>query len=291
MIDTYPATNVPGSPELEPAVGMQDLPSRLEFAIKIARGAGRVTLNYFLGNNFQVERKSDDSPVTQADRGAEQYLREQIASAYPQDGLLGEEFGEQPGTSAYRWVLDPIDGTKSFISGVPLYSVLVGIQRDEESVAGVVLIPALDEIIYAHEGCRAWWQRGDSTPVPARVANRPLSAGVFLVSQVDGFEQRGAAGAYRQLEKTASITRSWGDGYGYLLVATGRADAMVDPIMNLWDAAPLPPILAEAGGAFRDWHGRVAFNGEGVGCSQRVLEEVLAITRAHGGPDTAGSIT
>lgn len=263
---------------------MQELTDRTNFALQIAREAGRFTLDYFQSDRIDVDRKADDSPVTQADRGAEQLLRERIADRYPGDGILGEEFGEESAGAAYRWVLDPIDGTKSFISGVPLYSVLIGVQRDEESVAGVVLIPALDECVWAHRGGGAWWQRGTGSPQPAKVAERPLSAGVFVISQLDSFHTRQAAEAYRQLEAAASITRSWGDGYGYLLVATGRADAMVDPEMNLWDAAPFPPILSEAGGAFTNWQGGASFQREGVGCSRDVSKQVLAITSEFAKP-------
>lgn len=259
---------------------MGDVSSRLRFALQIAAEAGQQTLTYFEGQNFEVERKSDDSPVTQADRGAEQLLRERIAAEFPNDGVIGEEFGEQAGSSPYRWVLDPIDGTKTFISGVPLYSMLIGILEEERSVAGLILIPALGECVYAEIGGGAWWRRGSQAPRPARVAERGLEDGVFLTSQVDSFSERGAAEAYVRLQQAAFITRTWGDGYGYLLVATGRADAIVDPMMNLWDAAPLLPVLQEAGGAFTDWQGEATVHhGEGVGCSLQVQRDVLSITR------------
>ncbi len=263
---------------------MSDLSSRLQFALEIAAAAGSATLEFFQQSNLEVERKSDDSPVTLADRGAERLMRERIAEAFPADGVIGEEFGEQTGASPYRWVLDPIDGTKSFICGVPLYSVLIGILREQSSVAGVILIPPLGEMVYAAEGAGAWWQRGESDPQRARVADRPLREGVLLTSQVDTFGQRGAEAVYAELERTAYIARTWGDGYGYLLVATGRADAMVDPLMNVWDAAPLLPVLQEAGGAFTDWRGNpTVFGGEGIGCSRRVQASVLEVTQKHAG--------
>ena len=204
---------------------MNDVQARLDAALRIARAAGDITLEYFQRDNFDVERKVDDSPVTQADRSAEQRMREEISTAFPNDGIVGEEFGEQSGTSAYRWILDPIDGTKSFICGVPLYSVLIGVLRDDESVAGVIHIPALRETISAGQNEGAWWNRADQGPVKARVSSRRLSSGLFVTSQADGFEKRGAAGAFGELERAAYITRTWGDGYGYLLVATGRAEA------------------------------------------------------------------
>jgi histidinol phosphatase-like enzyme (inositol monophosphatase family) len=254
---------------------------RLDLAVSAAHAAGDVTLQFFQRDEVQVERKSDNSPVTQADRQAEQLLRRRILESFPQDAIIGEEFGEVEGSSGYTWILDPIDGTKSFISGVPLYSVLIGIVSGGESLAGVILVPALQECVYAARGKGAWWVQRGGEPRPARVsAATSLSEGLFVTSQVDSFEKRGAAVAYHQLERAASITRSWGDGYGYLLVATGRALAMVDPIMNLWDAASLQPILREAGGSFTDWAGRdTVYGGEGIGTNGRVLAEVLAITR------------
>jgi histidinol phosphatase-like enzyme (inositol monophosphatase family) len=263
-----------------------DVTARLNFSLEIARAAGSLTLDFFQQATLRVERKGDNSPVTQADRQAELLMRERIAAAFPDDAIIGEEHGEAAGTSGYQWILDPIDGTKSFIAGVPLYSVLIGVVREDESLIGVILIPGLGECVYAVRGQGAWWTRGDSKPEPARVSDTAaLSNSVFITSQVDGFEKRGATEAYRSLERAAYITRTWGDGYGYLLIATGRAAAMVDPEMNVWDAAALQPVLEEAGGTFTDWQGNPSFRaGEGVGTNGRVLEEVLAITRQYPRP-------
>jgi histidinol-phosphatase len=257
--------------------------TRLAAALEFSQEAGRLTLRYFQTDDFSVERKSDNSPVTQADRSAELLLRERIGKAFANDGVIGEEFGQQPGTSGYDWILDPIDGTKSFISGVPLYSQLIGIVFGEESVAGVIHVPALDECVFAGRGQGAWWRRRNSPPRRAQVSKRAnLAEGIFLTSQVDNFAERGAADAFERLQKSAYITRTWGDGYGYLLVATGRADAMVDPVMNVWDAAAIQPVLQEAGGTFTDWQGRSTIHGgEGIGTNGMVLEEVLAITRQY----------
>lgn len=257
------------------------LSTRLDLAVSAARAAGDLTLSFFQRDAVRVERKSDNSPVTQADRQAEQLLRKMILDSFPADAILGEEFGEVAGTSGFTWILDPIDGTKSFISGVPLYSVLIGVIYECVSLAGVILVPGLREYVYASKGQGAWWVRNDGPPQSARVSQcESLEQGLFLTSQVDSFEQRGAAAVYRQLEQAASITRTWGDGYGYLLVATGRAAAMVDPIMNAWDAAPLQPVLTEAGGTYTDWSGReTIYGGEGIGSNGRVLPEILAVTR------------
>lgn len=259
---------------------------RLDRALEMALAAGDLTLRYFRQDNFQVERKSDSSPVTIADREAEKFLRQQIADAFPQDAILGEELGEQPGSSGYRWILDPIDGTKSFIFGVPLYGTMIGIEFEGRSVVGVVNLPALGECVYAGSGMGCHYVRRGMDPVPARVSKtKTLDSGLFITSQVDSFAARGAAPVFHELERRAYVTRTWGDCYGYLLVATGRAEVAVDPVMNVWDAAALQPILQEAGGTFTDWQGRpTIFSGDGIGTNGQVLEEVLSITRPYAKP-------
>lgn len=257
-----------------------ELENRLQFGIEIARKAGDKTLEFFQ-QDVPVERKSDDSPVTVADKTAEALLRDWIADRFPGDGIIGEEFGTTEGNSAYRWILDPIDGTKSFISGVPLYGTMVGLERDGRSVIGVVYIPGLQEGIYAAQGLGAWHFRGNDPPRATHVSQRQsLSTGVFVTSQVDTFDEREATDAFRQLQKAAYVTRTWGDCYGYLLVATGRVELMVDPMMSIWDAAALQPIMEEAGGTFTDWQGNPTIHaGEGIGTNGHILAEVLAITR------------
>lgn len=260
---------------------------RWEAAVEIARDGGRSTLKYFLQADVAVERKADNSPVTVADREAETRMRQRIAQLFPEDSVLGEEFGVSAGTSEFRWILDPIDGTKSFIGGVPLYTTLIGIEHGERSVVGVIYAPALDEIVHAASGGGgAIYQKGREAPRPAHVSRRPrLAEGIFLTSQVDSFDKRAAGDAFRRLQASAYVTRTWGDGYGYLLVATGRAEVMVDPIMNVWDAAALQPVLEEAGGTFTDWQGRPTIHaGESIATNGQVLNEVLEITRAFPKP-------
>ena len=255
------------------------LSDRLALAVAAAREAGRLTLDHFRGEDLAVERKGDDSPVTVADRGAERLLRERIAAAFPADAILGEEFPEKEGSSGFRWILDPIDGTKSFIHGVPLYATLVGLEEGERSVAGVIVIPALDEHLYAAVGGGAWYAVGDEPPRPAKVSSCPrLAEGLFVTSEVVSFVRHDRAAAFERLQEAARLTRTWGDAYGYLLVATGRAEVMVDPVMAVWDAAALLPVLTEAGGTFTDWRGRSTIHGgEGVATNGLVLDEVLGL--------------
>lgn len=251
---------------------------RLAAMIEVADQAGRSTLRYFRQAELAVEAKADDSPVTIADREAEQLVRRWLTDKFPHDTLQGEEFAEQRGTSPYRWIVDPIDGTKSFICGVPLYSTLLALEYNEQPLGGVIFIPALGEMIVAAISHGCWFRAEPSRPwEPARVSSKSdLARSVFVTSQVDSFRKRGAKEAYEKLERDAWLTRTWGDGYGYLMVATGRADVMVDPICSAWDIAAILPIIQEAGGRFTDWKGEsTTRSGEGVGSNGKVHDAVL----------------
>jgi histidinol phosphatase-like enzyme (inositol monophosphatase family) len=250
---------------------------RLKVGLCAARESGQLTLQYFQRDGVAIEWKADASPVTVADRSAEQLLRERITAAFPDDAILGEELGERPGSSGCRWILDPIDGTKSFIHGVPLYGTLVGMECDSSPVLGIIVIPALDECLYAVRGSGAWYTRGENAPRQVHVSNVPtLAESLFLTSEVASFGQRNATAVYDRLQQACRLSRTWGDCYGYMMVATGRAELMVDPIMNVWDAAAVQPIIEEAGGTFTDWQGRPTIHsGEGLASNGRVLAETL----------------
>ncbi len=266
-----------------PAAVQEAIEGRLLAAVELAELAGQSTLELFGSGRFAVERKGDDSPVTIADKRAEQLIRAELAERFPHDGILGEEFGEQAGASEFQWIVDPIDGTKSFISGVPLYSTLVGVLHNRQSVAGVIYLPALNEIVFAARGIGAWHAANNQAAARCSVSQRELADGLFVVSQVDSFAKEDAWQAYRNLEAAAYITRSWGDGYGYLLVATGRAELMVDPIANPWDLAAVQPIVEEAGGQFTDWQGQpTVFGGNGVGSNRLVHPLALELLGAAG---------
>lgn len=256
---------------------------RLAQLVPIAEAAGHSTRAYFGNAELTVEAKQDDSPVTAADRHAEQLVRKKVAEAFPDDEVLGEEFEPRPGTSGYRWIVDPIDGTKSFVAGVPLYSTLLALEYKDETLAGVIYIPALDECVAAATGQGAWHRAvGSEDWVPARVSERKkLSQSIFVTSQVDSFDARGSAAAYKALEKATWISRSWGDGYGYLLVATGRADVMVDPEVNAWDIAAIRPVIEQAGGKFTDWSGTPTSRGpDAVGTNGKLHKVVLAMLQS-----------
>jgi histidinol phosphatase-like enzyme (inositol monophosphatase family) len=260
----------------------RDLLERLAVARRIARQAGQLAMQYF-ATPIPIDRKSDNSPVTVADREVEAYLRQQIEAQFPTDAIVGEEDATKPGSSAYRWIVDPIDGTKSFIAGVPLFGTLIGVQRDAQCVLGVIELAALNCRIHAALGQGAWWQVGDASLQRAQVSNcAQLKDALYVTSDVGSFADRGAMAVHQQLEQACWYARTWGDCYGYFLVATGRAAVAVDPAMNLWDAAALLPILTEAGGTYTDWAGRTTVDApEGLATNGHVLDQVLSVTRPY----------
>jgi histidinol phosphatase-like enzyme (inositol monophosphatase family) len=261
-----------------------EIKSRLDFAVKIAQEAGKFTLQHYRQPGLAIERKCDGSPVTIADQGAEKLLRQRIGEQFPIDAIVGEEFGETPGTSGFQWILDPIDGTKSFVSGVPLYTTLVAVLKDDSPQIGVVFAPAANELIYAAIGYGAWHVVDGGVPQPAHVSSvSSLNDAVFLSTCVMSYtldRQLDGRPLFDRLAEVCRVNRTWGDAFGYLLVATGRAEIMIDPIMNLWDAAALLPIITEAGGEFFDWQGRpTVHSGEAIatnGALAAVVREIVA---------------
>jgi histidinol phosphatase-like enzyme (inositol monophosphatase family) len=259
-------------------IDKKDLKHLLDFAVEIAREAGLITYRYYQGS-FVAERKADNSFVTIADRESEAYLRSRIAEVFPEDAILGEEGGDKPGSSNRRWIIDPVDGTYAFVHGVPLYGVLIGLEVDDEAVLGVVNLPALGDLVYAARGLGCY-RNGEA----ARVSSTSAIDQALLLSTDFGIcEQYGFGPAAEALQQQAQARRTWGDCYGHVLVATGRADIMLDPIMNVWDCAPLLPILEEAGGTFTDWNGTRTIHGDNAISTNGVLfDEVMEIVRLKG---------
>jgi histidinol phosphatase-like enzyme (inositol monophosphatase family) len=233
----------------------QDLSSLLDFATGIAWMAGRSTLAHFQ-TDLVVERKPDESPVTIADRGAERILREAIAARFPDHAILGEEFGADGTGASYRWVIDPIDGTQSFIRGVPLYGVLVGLEIEGTPRVGVAHFPALNETFAAASGMGCWWN-GRRVHVSRA---RALDEAAVGLSDTRMLEDR-LGDRWRALQRATRLQRGWSDCYGHCLVASGRLEIMLDPVMNAWDCCALVPIVQEAGGTCTDWAGVVRIDG------------------------------
>ena len=251
--------------------------NRLDIAGAAAEEAARVILDYYHQPKLKVHRKDDASPVTAADREAESVLRNRIAEAFPKDGILGEEQGETPGTSGWRWILDPIDGTKSFIHGVPLFGTLIAVEYEDQPVVGLIHFPALEEMVYAARGEGAWWVRASGETRRARVSDcEQLSEALVCATDTGTYGDRRPV--VDALQAAAKLSRTWGDCYGYALVATGRAEVMLDPAMKIWDAAAMLPILEEAGGTFTDWKGNATVRGnEGVATNGLLLKETLVV--------------
>jgi histidinol phosphatase-like enzyme (inositol monophosphatase family) len=242
----------------------------LDLAVDIARRAGDLTLRFFRMRGLAVTRKEDGTPVTEADRAAERFIREELARRRPDDAVVGEEEGAQAGTSGVRWYVDPVDGTKAFTHGVPLYSVLLAAFDEHGPAVGVIHLPALSETVYAARG-RGCFLNGAA----ARVSEQASLDGAYLTTS--GFEHWPEA-ALRAVKASGLALRTWGDAYGYALVATGRAEVMVDPAAAVWDLAPMLVILPEAGGRFTDLSGAVrADGGSGVASNGRLHEAVLPL--------------
>lgn len=256
----------------------------LAFALASAREAGDVTLEYFGSERIGLETKADGSEVTRADREAERLLLERIRATFPDDGILGEETGETAGKSGRRWILDPVDGTKSFAHGVPIYGTLVALEANGEAVLGVVHLPALRETCFGARGEGAWWARvvdGEEATSPARVsAVDRLDRALLCTTSLRGFDRKGCAGFYERLRTRVASERGWGDCYGHMLVATGRAEIMIDPVMSIWDCAALQPIVEEAGGRFTDLAGAPTHRGgSAISTNLALAEQVLALVR------------
>jgi histidinol-phosphatase len=247
----------------------------LEFGVQTAYEAGRLTLGYFGTEAARPEFKADDTPVTVADREAERLIRARIGARYPRHAILGEEYGEEEGSDPdHRWIVDPIDGTKSFVRGVPLYGVLIGLEIEGVCEVGAAYFPAIDEMVCAAtgEGC---YRNGRRTIVSATGS---LAEGLVSYTDAASFEEHGRRDAWLRVVSAAGESRGWSDSYGHALVATGRAELMLDPIMDPWDCGPFPPILREAGGYFGDWSGNeTVYAHEAISTTQTLLPEVLRL--------------
>ena len=224
--------------------------SLMEAAAQVARIAAEVALQHY-SRPLDIERKADGSPVTMADRAAERAAREWIERRFPADGILGEEFGAVRPDAPRRWLLDPIDGTKTFVRGVPLWGTLVAVVEGDTVLAGAAEFPALGETLAAAPGRGCWWNGAR-----CMVSRVDTLADAAVLTTDERFAARPARrAAWERLAASAALSRSWGDCYGYLLVATGRAEVMVDPVLSPWDCAVLKPLIEEAGGVFTDWDG------------------------------------
>jgi histidinol-phosphatase len=251
-----------------------DLTEFFNFAVETAYLAGKSTLGYFR-TELKPNYKTDDTPVTIADQRAEELIRSRIEKNYPDHAIVGEELGQKISQgSIYRWLIDPIDGTKAFIHGVPLYAVLIGLEIEDEVQVGAAYFPALDEMLAAGNslGC---WCNGRRTHVSKEIR---LERSVVAYTNALAFEINNRTPAWQRLCQATYFQAGWSDAYAFALVASGRVEIAIDPKMTVWDCGPFPVILRESGGYFGDWKGNSSvYGGEGLATSQAQLAQVLTI--------------
>jgi histidinol-phosphatase len=253
----------------------ESLETLMHAAREVADLAGATAMRYYR-TGIAVEWKADGSPVTAADRAAEAAARTWIRARFPRDAIFGEELGAEPGTSGRRWILDPIDGTKSFIRGVPLWGSLVAVVEGDTVLAGGASFAPAGESIAAAPGCGAWCNGSR-----ARVSDiSSLAAATVLVTDDRTAGPEAAHRGWSLLHARAAVSRTWGDCFGYLMVATGRAEVMIDMTLADWDAACFLPIITEAGGVFTDLTGTpTAFGGNAVATNAALATQVRTILR------------
>jgi histidinol-phosphatase len=256
-----------------------DWRNRYELGVETAQKAGHLAHRYFDGS-FTVEWKPDDSPVTVADREAEKLLRQTLLAAFPNDGFLGEEFGDTPGTSGFRWIIDPIDGTRSFVRGIPLWATLVGLEYKDEQIAGIVAAPALGHTYRALRSDGAY--RNDRRIHVSDVND--LSQALVFYSSLSWFIKAGHQETFVDMVRRTERTRGFGDFYGFVLVAQGSGELMVEHGVHAWDVAAIKPLIEEAGGRFSDWSGGTSIHRPDVIVSNgRLHDAALAILQGPEG--------
>jgi len=257
----------------------------MDAVAEVARVAGDIAKQYY-GSNPETRTKSDGSPVSVADINAERAAREWIELRFPEDGILGEELPTMRERATRRWIIDPIDGTYTFLQSVPLWGTLVAVAEGESVIAGAAYFPELDEIIVAAPGEGCWWNGSRSAvSTVAELAQARLVTTDARFLRDEARRQR-----WTRLQDSARTMRTWGDCYGYLLVATGRADIMVDDVISDWDGAAFMPIITEAGGTFTDWRGRATpFGGDAIATNAKLGAIVRDILAPEGVAVTAGT--
>jgi histidinol phosphatase-like enzyme (inositol monophosphatase family) len=253
----------------------------MQAVAEVARRAGKVAMSHYR-SRLSIETKKDGSPVTAADRAAEQAAREWVEGRFPEDGVIGEEYGKSRPDAARQWIVDPIDGTKSFVRGVPLWGTLIAVLEGERVLAGAAFFPAVDELVAAAPGLGCWWN-GTRCSVSA-VGELAKATALTTDERFPANDDRRAR--WSALASRVAVSRTWGDCYGYLLVATGRAEVMADDVVAAWDAAPFIPIIQEAGGVFTDWRGSTSHAGRDIIATNALLANevrtILGVTAAPG---------
>jgi len=247
-------------------------PEQLTAAIDAVKAAGEVILSYFR-SDLQVDTKADQSPVTAADRAAEQIIVEKLRRQFPEYGFLGEEFGAQAGQTDVRWIIDPIDGTQNFIRGIPYFATLLALEEAGEITLGVVYAPAEQTLLYAARGTGAFshdQQRLAVSPITS------LTQAMLVHGGLDILRRGGYWEGLTRLVDTTARQRGFGDYFAYTFVCCGQAEVMVEADVKPWDLAPLKIIVEEAGGRFTDFTGApTIYGGTAVASNGHVHDAVL----------------
>lgn len=261
---------------------MTALPPDLDFAVRTARTAGALAMRWFQSAELVADGKADGSPVTQADREAERLVRDEIQRAFPDDGVIGEEFSEKPSRNGRVWVVDPIDGTRSFVQGVPLFGTMLALLVDGLPDTGVVYMPGLDECVGARLGAGCWWwPSGSAEPRRAEVTDHAEIRGcVALSTSLEYYRNERHKRAWSRLNDLGAVTRGWSDCYAFVLLATGRADVVIEPDVKLWDLAAPAVVVREAGGAWSNIEGGADVRaGSVVATNGRLHDAVMGLIR------------
>ena len=243
------------------------------FVNELADMSGEYIAKNF-GHKLSVDLKKDSSPVTEIDRNTEIMIREAITKKFPTHGIIGEEFGNINENSEFQWVIDPIDGTKSFISGVPLFGTLIGLRYQGEPIVGLIDQPILKERIYGD--CKSCLYNGKQVSPSTKTDTKGIT---LLTSDSRYCANLHSEAGWRKLENEASISRTWGDCYGYMLLCRGLAHVMCDAILEVWDLTALLPALKGCGASFSDWSGgeNIGKNGLVASCNATMHKNVLQI--------------
>jgi histidinol phosphatase-like enzyme (inositol monophosphatase family) len=243
----------------------------IPFIKNLCSGSGKIIGSYYR-TPINIETKSDQSPVTVADKKAEEFLRNEIMKEFPDHGILGEEFGEINPDREYKWVIDPIDGTKSFICGTPLFGTLIALLKDGKPILGAINLPVLNELVTGDNKTTTLNDR----PVSVRECSK-LSDAVLLTTDLMTFDDTTHKG-FKSIMSKVKMIRGWGDCYGYYLVASGFADIMIDPVMSVWDKMALIPVIRGAGGMITDMKGNDPIEGTSIIASAKgIHSEVIKV--------------
>lgn len=255
---------------------MTDRNADLTLALSMADQADQITRSRFLALDLKVEDKPDLSPVSDADLAVEQLVREVIAEQRSEDAILGEEFGGEPTFAGRQWVVDPIDGTKNFVRGVPIWATLIALLEDGVPVVGVISAPALNRRWWAAGGSGAWTSHDGADPRPITVSSvRELPSASLSFASLSGWKERGIRDRFIDLTDTVWRVRGYGDFFSYCLLAEGSLDIATEPEVSLWDLAPLDILVREAGGRFTSLEGNDGPHGGSAVASNSLLHDAV----------------